>query len=222
MTKEEIIIELEKNKNQKGIENWQKLNQKMASYGIGITQLRSIAKEIKKDHKLSLECWNSEVYDLKIIAILIEEIHKVSRQQVETQILEAEYWMLSQIYNTELLGKLDYAKEYIIKYVAHENAIKRRAAYILLSTVSKTNKALTDIFFKNYLYIIENDIQIEENFVKEAMSNALLAIGQRNFALHKKALEVAKKIGKVEVNYGNDTFEEFDSLKYLMSKKILK
>jgi 3-methyladenine DNA glycosylase AlkD len=222
MTKDKILKELENNKNQKGIDNWKKLNQKMKSYGIGITQLKTIAKEITKNHHLSLECWNSNVYDLKVIAILIEEPLKITRVQINSQILEADFWMLSQIYTTELLGKLPFAMELVINWVADENPIKRRACYFILISLAKNNKSLTDIFFKNYLYIIQNDIRKEENFVKDAMNNALLEIGQRNFALYKKALEIAKKIGKVEVDYGDSNSEALDCLKYLSSEKILK
>jgi 3-methyladenine DNA glycosylase AlkD len=127
MTKEKILKELEKHKNQNGIDNWKKFNQKMKSYGISITQLKAIAKDVSKNHQLSLECWNSNVYDLKVISILIEESMKVTREQVNSQILEADFWMLSQIYTSELLGKLPFAIELVIDWVADENPIKRRA-----------------------------------------------------------------------------------------------
>jgi hypothetical protein len=54
------------------------------------------------------------------------------------------------------------------------------------------------------------------------MNNALVEIGQRNFALYKKALEIAKKIGKIEVDYGDSDSEALDCLKYLSSEKVLK
>jgi 3-methyladenine DNA glycosylase AlkD len=222
MTKENLVKELEKHKNQKGIENWKKFNQKWISYGIGLTQLRAIAKDIPNDHQLSLQCWDTSIYDLKIISILIEEPLKVTRQQIESQIQESEFWMLSNVYNTDLLGKVPFAVELIIDWVAHPNHIKRRAAYSILGVAAKTNKSLKDIFFKNYLYIIQNDIKKEENFVKDAMNNALYLIGQRNFALYKKSLEIAKKIGKVEVDYGDNSCEAIDCLKHLSNEKILK
>jgi len=45
---DDVIALLDENKNQRGIDNWQKLSNKheLTSYGIGLTQLRKLAKKL--------------------------------------------------------------------------------------------------------------------------------------------------------------------------------
>ena len=47
-----------------------------------------------------------------------------------------------------------------------------------------------------------------------------MAIGLRNVALNKRALKAAKKIGKVEVDYGDNSCQAVDVIKHLTSDRI--
>ena len=60
----------------------------------------------------------------------------------------------------------------------------------------------------------------EENFVKDAMNNALIMIGSRSKALNERAISVAKFIGKVEVDYGDNSCQAMDGVKHLNSDRI--
>ena len=75
-------------------------------------------------------------------------------------------------------------------------------------------------FFEPYLDIIEKKLQKEENFVKDGMNSALLRIGMRSRKLNRRALRIAKKIGKVEVDYGDNSCEAVDCAKHLTSPRM--
>ena len=45
----------------------------LKSFGIGLTVLRKLAKQIGRDHELALQLWESDIYDAKIISLLIDE-----------------------------------------------------------------------------------------------------------------------------------------------------
>lgn len=47
------------------------------------------------------------------------------------------------------------------------------------------------------------------------MNHALIAIGSRNDVLAKKALEVAERIGKVEINHGETSCKTLDAAMYI-------
>ena len=52
MNTTEVLALFEANKNDRGIENWEKLGgnaAKLKSFGIGLTQLRKLAKQIGRD-----------------------------------------------------------------------------------------------------------------------------------------------------------------------------
>ena len=63
MKKTEVLALLRANKNERGIQNWKKLGPKKAklkSFGIGLTQLRKLAKQIGRDHQLAQKLWDSD------------------------------------------------------------------------------------------------------------------------------------------------------------------
>ena len=90
MTKTEVIALLKENRNERGIAHWKKLATAdaahLTSYGIGLTQLRKFARQIGRDHKLAQQLWKSNVYDAKIIGLLIDDPAQLTRKQVEQQV----------------------------------------------------------------------------------------------------------------------------------------
>jgi len=75
MTKTQVIALLKENRNERGVANWKKhcAKSKLKSFGIGLTQLRKLAKQIGRDHKLAWELWKSDNYDVKVIGLLIDD-----------------------------------------------------------------------------------------------------------------------------------------------------
>ena len=88
MDKSEVIQLLKQNQNQRGIDNWNKMKDTagLKSFGIGLTQLRKLAKKIGRNHDLSLELWETDIYDAKTIALLIDEPKKITKEQAEEQV----------------------------------------------------------------------------------------------------------------------------------------
>jgi hypothetical protein len=84
------------------------------------------------------------------------------------------------------------------------------------------NKNVDDIYFDQFLSDIENNIQSEENNVKDAMNNSLLSWGQRSKDLNSRILKSFKKIGKVIVDYGETSCQTPDVPKILSSERIQK
>ena len=72
---------------------------------------------------------------------------------------------------------------------------------------------------KRNLSAIEKRIHQSKNRTKDAMNNALIPIGLRNSELEKKALEVARRIGKVEVDHGETGCKTPDAVPYIMKAR---
>ena len=89
MTKTQVLALLKENRNERGIAHWKKREaktSKLKSFGIGLTQLRKLAKQVGRDHKLAQQLWKSDIYDAKIIGLLIDDPKQVSREQAEEQV----------------------------------------------------------------------------------------------------------------------------------------
>ena len=61
--------------------------------------------------------------------------------------------------------------------------------------------------------------KLKKNRVKDAMNNALIAIGMRNDELKQRALAAASKIGKVKVNNGDSPFDTPDAIDSIKETK---
>lgn len=222
MTVDQIGAWLQENQNERGIKVWERLKySEISTYGIGLTQLRKFAKGIKKDADLARELWEIPNYEMKIISILVDDPKKLTRQRLEEQIKDLDFWMLSYAYTGTLLAASPIKSEIAYEWLNSKEDIKRRIAFSLIVGVLNAEKPLNEDFASALIDRIEAEIQTEENFVKDQMNYALFGLGKLTKALHSKAFSVAKKIGKVEVDYGDNSCEAIDCVKHLSSPRVL-
>ncbi len=229
MTKTQVLALLKQNRNERGIANWKKLGpktRKLKSFGIGLTQLRKMAKQVGRDHKLAQQLWKSDIYDAKIIGLLIDDPKQLSREQVEEQVEGLHGGMLAHVFAScgATLAKAPFAFELACDWMENSDDIRRRCAYSLLYELSKKNiEAMDDAYCLGRIDHIQDAIHDEEMWVKEAMVGALLGIGKRNTKLNKAAVRAAKAIGPVDIDYGDDnSCEPFDVVKHLTSDYLKK
>jgi 3-methyladenine DNA glycosylase AlkD len=221
MTLKQVMDLLSKHRNERGIEVWKNLKFKdIESMGIGLTQLKQLSRKVKQDHKLALELWESNNYDARVMAILIDEPDKVTVEQVEKQLKKCSYWLLSHVYCSCLMNKTPFALDLAVEWTDHKDPVHRRCGYLLLYQAAKNDKKLHNTFFEEYLEKIRKSIRSEENFVKDAMNNALYMIGRRNLELNAAAIAVAKKIGPVEVDYGDNSCKALNTLESLSDIRL--
>lgn len=220
MTIAEVRTLLEANKNERGMKHWEKWNMPWTSYGLGLTQLKKIAKQIGRDHDLALELWKQDNYDMVTLATMVDEPGKVTREQVEEQVKSLQFWMLAHSYCSNLMPKVVFQKELAEEWILEKDDIRRRVAYLLIYNIARDDKKLEDEWFEPLIDRIKENLQSEENFVKDAMNNALIMIGSRSKNLHDRALSAATFIGKVDVDYGDNSCVAMDALTHLNSDRI--
>jgi hypothetical protein len=69
---------------------------------------------------------------------------------------------------------------------------------------------------------IESRIHASKNRQRDAMNNAVIAIGIRNSALEKKAVAAARRRGKVDVDHGETGCKTPDAVEYIERVKARK
>ncbi len=226
MTYDEVIALLEENRNERGMAHWEKSSHPdLKSFGIGLTQLRKLAKKVGRDHDLALELWASDVYDAKVVGTLVDEPKKMSREQAESQLEDVHIGMLAHVYCScdATLAKAPFVKELAADWMDSDDHVRRRCGYLLLYELGKKKgKAFDDAFFEGYLDRIRDTIHDQENWVRDAMNASMLSIGKRNPNLHEKTLAVAKAIGPVAVDYGDNSCQPVDIVKHMTSESLLK
>ena len=232
MTKTEVLALLKDNQDERGIENWKKLEAKhprhLKSFGIGLTKLRKMAKTIGRDHKLSGQLWNSDIYDAKVIALLIDDPKVMTRETIEQQVEHLHGGLLTHVFSTcgATLSKTPMAVEVACDWLESHDKVRRRCGWALIYEISKFSgkKAPDEAFFSDCIQRIQASIQDEEDmWVRESMKSALMGIGKRTAPLNKAAIRAVKSIGPVDVDYGDDNgCEPLDVMKHLKSDYLKK
>jgi 3-methyladenine DNA glycosylase AlkD len=229
-SKTAVVRWLKDNADPRGVQHWERLGESrtagLKSFGLGLTKLRKFAKQIGRDPALAARLWESDVYDCKIIALLIDDPKRVTRQQAEQQVESLHAGMLSHVFSScdATLAKTPFAFELACDWKESRDPVRRRCAYGLFYELSKKNpKGMDDGFLLALIERIEREIRDEEMWVRESMNSALMGIGKRNKTLNQAAIRAAKNIGPVEIDYGDDNAcEPLDVLKHLTSDHLKK
>lgn len=226
MNEQDVVKLLEQNKNERGIENWLKLHgdaHSLKSFGLGLTQLRKLAKQVGRSHELAQQLWLSEYYDVKVIALLIDEPKKITKAQAESQVEALEGGYLAHVFSScdATLAKTSFAVELSDEWIDSKDEVRMRCGYGLLYETSKSKKksAPDNDYFFAHIEKIKNNYSQAPIDVLMAMGSALQGMGLRNIELHKKALPLAKEIGPIHFS---DTCESYDVAKNLTSDYVKK
>ncbi|EMI53007.1 DNA alkylation repair protein [Rhodopirellula sallentina] len=224
-TKRDVLAWLRENADERGIEHWKRRPQTLKSYGIGLTRLRKYAKQIGRDHKLAQSLWKSDVYETKVLGLLVDDPKVVTREQAEEQVdggLASGY--LAHVFAScdATLAKTPFAFELAKDWVQSKDAMRRRCGYALLYELSKRKpKGMDDAYLLERIECIRETIHDEDMWVREAMNTALMGIGKRNAVLNTAAIDAAEAIGPVDIDYGNDNdCQPLDVLKHLRSDYV--
>ncbi|MGB1205424.1 MAG: DNA alkylation repair protein [Chitinophagales bacterium] len=226
MTTNEIITILEEHKDEKGIRHWKKHgNSSISSYGIGISKLRKLISTygIKRNRYLAHKLWKTPIAEAQLMSTLVDEPQKLTKARINQRMEESKYGMLSHYFAINVVIKTSYVREMINKWVSNENTVYRRSGYALLGELAKpktkAGQHVADEYFAAYLNIIDREIWNNEGWTQDAMNNCLIAIGQRSQELNDMALEIATKIGKLNIDYGDTSCKTLDTLRYLNKAK---
>lgn len=162
--------------------------------GVSIPDIRKIAKQFGKNHKVALELWNSGYADAKITAALIDEVEKVKSSQMDEWVKDFDSWDVCDQVCMNLFDKTPYAWDKIIEWSRREEEFVKRAAFSLLACIAWHDKKTNDNQFIRYFPIIKRNIDDDRNYVKKAVSWSLRHMGKRNINLRKAVLDFANEI----------------------------
>ena len=227
MTVSGVLALLEAERDERGIANWAKLGPStggMRSYGIGLTRLRKLAKQIGRDRELALALRSTHVYDARVIALLIDDPAQITREQAERQVEELTGGMLAHVFAScdATLAKASFVVELVDDWVRSDDPVRRECGYGLLYETSKLSgrRAPSEAFFLAHVGRIADTIDSEQEKVRLSMATALMGIGKRSAALNEAALKVAESVGPIEFTSARGRCEPFDVAKHLTTARL--
>ena len=161
--------------------------------GIGNSDLRPLARKLKKNHERSLLLWDSGIREARLVAAFTGEPRKVDIDQCRRWAADFDSW---EIVDTvaDLFAETPFWRDLIDEFAEDEREFVRRTAFAMLAWSAVHLKKEPDATFLAYLPLIEKHARDPRNFVRKAVNWALRQIGKRSVSLHAPALALAEKL----------------------------
>jgi len=178
----------------------------MAKYGIPVEQrlgvsvpdMRKLAKEIGRDHKLALDLWKTGIAEARIVAAIIDDPTKLTEEQMEDWVKDINSWDVCDQVCMNLFEKDQLTWKKIVDWSEREEEFVKRTAFSLMACLACHDKKVSDEKFIELFPVIIRGARDERNFVKKAVNWALRNIGKRNLNLNEAAINTAKEIKRLD------------------------
>lgn len=171
-------------------------------FGVSFASLKTLAKRIKVDHPLALALWNTGNFDARNLAFKVVDPAQLGEDELDRWAADPTVRMCGQ-YVAHIAAEGPHARSCVDRWLSAADLAHRVTGWKLVGVLAMLDESLADDGFLARLNDIEGAIQQADNAIREAMNQALIAIGCRNPALRRAASAAARRIGPVKVDHGD-------------------
>ena len=190
------------------------------SFGVSVPQLRTLAREVGRDHMLAMKLWETGLHDARLLATMVDDPRKVTLEQMDKWVRDFDSWDVVDGSCGNLFDKTPFAVAKAKQWCKREEEFVKRAGFVMMAELAVHDKEAKDKVFLDFLPLIVGGASDERNFVKKAVNWALRQIGKRNMKLNKAAVSTARRIRKIDS--GAAKWVAADALRELKSPQVLK
>lgn len=220
MTCAEVMAELERVGTDKIRSNYVLHGAAGHYFGVSAAQFDRLKKKIGTDHALALELWNSQNIDAQILATRIVDKNVVDEKLVDSWAGNIFYYSLADSFVSNVVATSPFMQVKMTAWITSSAEYIRRCGYMILVLIAQQKESITDDEFIQHLHVIGKEIQLMENRARQAMYDALIAIGKRNKLLNMEAMIVASQIGPVYIEHGEKKLKASHAMEILADKKL--
>lgn len=193
MKLEEVLKQLEA----LGNENTRKQNTKQGApdnqFGVKLGDLRKVAKQIKTNHQLALELWNTGNVDARFLSILIMNTNALTADELDALVCSVEFTRVADWLNSYVINKHSEKEELRLKWLKSADVMAARSGWSL--TYERVNKSPEGLDIPAILDRLEKEMGNAAPEVQWTMNFTLAAIGI-NFAEHReRAIAIGESLG---------------------------
>lgn len=182
-------------------------------FGVSFTELRALAKSVGVDQGLATALWNTGNADARILATLVMDPAQMDGKQWDAWVQDITFQTLAD----QLAGPVarsPFARAKAEQWTQHTKDHVAQTGWNVVSLLAAD--ATTDrAWLEQHLDRIENTIHGAGNWTRHAMNQALISIGGYCPPLQDKALAMARRIGKVDVDHGETGCKTPDAQQYI-------
>ncbi|RNL54519.1 DNA alkylation repair protein [Pedobacter jejuensis] len=162
-------------------------------FGVKMGDIRNIAKNIKTDHALAIQLWETENIDARMLAILILNPKELSANEIEKMVASEQFtWAADWFYNYVIK---DYAEneQFRERWMNAEDVMLARAGWSLTSGRLARNPEGINI--AELLTRIELEMPKAAPEVQWTMNSSLVQIGIYHEQFRAQVIALAEKLG---------------------------
>lgn len=174
-------------------------------YGVKVGELKTILKKHKNDHLLALELFKTGNSDAMYLAGLMSKPAFMTPEKLDEWIAGATWYMISEYTVAWNAAESPYRFEMARKWIESEDELTADAGWatwgfiLALTPDDELDKDEID----QLLDRVEREVHSAPNRVRYVMNGFVIAVGSYYAPLAQKAIEVGRRIGKVQVNVGD-------------------
>jgi 3-methyladenine DNA glycosylase AlkD len=176
-------------------------------FGVKISDLQKIRKRIKKDYQLALDLYDTGNYDAMYLAGLIADDAQMTKKNLQRWIALANttHAPLAGCTVPWVAAGSPHGWELALEWIDSKKPITAAAGWATLgSLVSVKDDSELDLpKLKRLLERVRNNIHQAPDNVRYQMNFFLIAVGSYVKSLTATAIQIAEKIGPVEVDMGD-------------------
>jgi 3-methyladenine DNA glycosylase AlkD len=146
--------------------------------GVSMQELRTLGKEIGKDHELASKLWDSKIHEASILASIVDIPGMVLEKQMGKWVKDFDSWDICDQTCMNLFVFVPGAYKKCFQWSKRKEEFVKRTAFALMACFAVKDKKMKDKDFIKLFPIIKRGAKDERNFVKKAVNWALRQIGK--------------------------------------------
>jgi 3-methyladenine DNA glycosylase AlkD len=162
--------------------------------GVGNTDIRSLARKVKRNHARALALWRTGCREARLMAGFTAEPARLTPALCRRWAADFDSWEIVDCL-ADLFVEATFWHRLIDMFAGDEREFVRRAAFAMMAQAAVHRKTEPDATFLAFLPLIEAHAADPRNFVRKAVNWALRQIGKRSLDLHAPALALAERLG---------------------------
>ncbi|NHN32052.1 DNA alkylation repair protein [Paenibacillus agricola] len=204
MKVEQIMVKLEQLGSEQTKRTFIRHGAQEPLFGVKVGDLKKLVKEVKKDQELAEALYATGNSDAMYLAGLSVNPARMSKELLQAWAVQANWYMLSEYTVGGVAAESYFARELAEVWIQEkEERIVSSGWCTYANYISITADAKLDLQeIRHYLQQVKATIHGERNRVRYCMNSFVIVAGTSVAALYEEALEIADRMGKVEVNMG--------------------
>ncbi|SFO08496.1 3-methyladenine DNA glycosylase AlkD [Geodermatophilus obscurus] len=162
--------------------------------GVTVAELRTLARELGRDHELAAGLWASGVHEARILASMVEDPAAVDEEQLDAWAAGLDSWDVCDQVCQNLVRHTPHAWSRAPAWSARPEPFVKRAGFAVMAGLAVADGRSGDERFEPFLRAVAEHADDDRPVVRKGASWALRQIGKRSPGLRERAVGVAQEL----------------------------